>query len=164
MGKIVSYREVEEICEHMRRFSTIGLKTGCFDLLHIGHLRMFQECRTVVNTLIVGVGSNRTIEANSRRTVFDETNRAEMLAGIHCIDFVVILKETCFGNMDHTVLMRTLRPDYFFICRDDKNLEAKEKLAASSGSKVILQDPVSVTNFGKRIEPHSSLLKVNQAI
>lgn len=80
---------------------------GVFDLMHIGHLRYLQAARAMGDLLVVGVNSDtstRRLKGSSRPLV-PETERAEMLAGLTCVDFVTIFPEDTAEE-----LMRVLRP------------------------------------------------------
>jgi D-beta-D-heptose 7-phosphate kinase/D-beta-D-heptose 1-phosphate adenosyltransferase len=81
---------------------------GCFDLLHVGHVRMLQEAAAMGDRLIVAVNSDASVRSlkGSGRPVIDQSGRAEMLAALACVDLVVVFD-------DHTPvqLLLELRPD-----------------------------------------------------
>lgn len=81
---------------------------GCFDLLHIGHTRYLQEARTLGDCLIVGVNSDASVRAikPDGRPIVPETQRAEVLAALTCVDHVVI-----FDEPDPQTLIAAVQPD-----------------------------------------------------
>lgn len=68
---------------------------GCFDLLHVGHLRYLQAARELGDRLVVGLNSDRSVRElkGPTRPILPEAERAELLAGLRCVDAVVIFDE-----------------------------------------------------------------------
>jgi rfaE bifunctional protein nucleotidyltransferase chain/domain len=86
----------------------VVLTNGVFDLLHVGHLRYLQAARALGDLLIVGVNSDASTRAlkGPARPIVPEDERAELLAGLACVDAVVVFPEpTAIG------LVETIRPD-----------------------------------------------------
>jgi rfaE bifunctional protein nucleotidyltransferase chain/domain len=86
----------------------IVLTNGVFDLLHVGHLRYLQAARALGDALIVGLNSDastRTLKGPSR-PINPEQERAELLAGLACVDGVVI-----FADLTAVGLVEAIRPD-----------------------------------------------------
>jgi D-glycero-beta-D-manno-heptose 1-phosphate adenylyltransferase len=82
---------------------------GCFDLMHIGHTRYLQAAKALGDVLIVGVNSDvsvRTLEKAPDRPIVPEAQRAEVLAALGCVDFVVIFHES-----DPLELITAVQPD-----------------------------------------------------
>ena len=71
------------------------LTNGCFDLLHVGHLRSLQEARRQGDFLIVGLNSDQSVRdlKGPTRPLNDENHRAEVLAALGCVDYVVLFSE-----------------------------------------------------------------------
>jgi|JI10StandDraft_1071094.scaffolds.fasta_scaffold05061_11 cytidyltransferase-like protein len=160
MNKIISYKSAEVICNNLRNENkSIIFKSGCFDIIHIGHILMLQEAKKIADVLIVGVGSNETVLKERPFTFFDENNRAATIASLSCVDYVVIEREINYGNIDHSTLLNILKPDYFSISTDDKQYDVKSMLSSVIGSKIIPQEQVTVLNYGKLIQPHASDIK-----
>jgi D-beta-D-heptose 7-phosphate kinase/D-beta-D-heptose 1-phosphate adenosyltransferase len=86
----------------------IVFTNGCFDILHVGHVRYLTAAKALGDVLIVGLNSDRSVRQikEPRRPVVPEDQRAEVLAGLQCIDYIVL-----FDEPDPLVLIRTLRPD-----------------------------------------------------
>lgn len=73
---------------------------GCFDILHIGHIRSLQKAKSLGNFLIVGLNSDFSIKRlkGDDRPINNEKDRAEVLAAISCIDFVSIFNDDTAEN------------------------------------------------------------------
>ncbi len=83
---------------------------GCFDLLHVGHVRYLQAARALGDALVVAVNGDASVRAlkGPTRPVNAEQDRAEVLAALGCVDFVVL-----FGSERATELVRAIRPHLY---------------------------------------------------
>ena len=99
---------VETIHSLQRAGKKVVFTNGCFDLLHIGHVRYLQEARDLGDALIVGVNSDASVRRlkGPERPLTPEKERAEILAALACVDFV-----TVFGAATPLQLIRALGPD-----------------------------------------------------
>jgi D-beta-D-heptose 7-phosphate kinase/D-beta-D-heptose 1-phosphate adenosyltransferase len=90
------------------RGGTIVFTNGVFDLLHPGHVRYLQDARRLGDALIVGVNSDRSVRGNKgpERPITPEGERAELLAGLTCVDAVVIFDEPTPAE-----IIRLIQPD-----------------------------------------------------
>jgi glycerol-3-phosphate cytidylyltransferase len=96
MGQIVSRDEAAVLSREARQDGrTVVLTNGCFDILHVGHLRYLQQARAQGDLLIVGVNADESVRRlkGPTRPVNPETDRAELLAGLACVDAVVVFPE-----------------------------------------------------------------------
>jgi len=87
---------------------TVVFTNGVFDLLHPGHVRYLQRARAAGDALIVGVNSDRSVQANKgpTRPIVPEDERAEIVAALACVDAVVTFDEDTPQE-----LIATLQPD-----------------------------------------------------
>lgn len=154
MGKIITYQQAQELREATDK--SIVFRSGCFDILHIGHIKTLEQDREVADIVVVGVGMDSNISANKRKPLYDQYNRAYMLASLTCVDYVVILEEPSIQNVDHTHLLSLLKPDMWHIPTDDISIGYKKQIAQKLGINLQVLPLVSVSNFGKIQEPHSS--------
>jgi D-glycero-beta-D-manno-heptose 1-phosphate adenylyltransferase len=95
--KIVGLDEMTQIAKKMREAGQKLIATnGCFDLLHVGHVRYLQAARSLGDALAVGLNGNGSVRElkGPERPVNNENDRAEILAALECVDFVVIFPET----------------------------------------------------------------------
>ncbi len=81
---------------------------GCFDLLHVGHVRGFQQARRLGDVLVVGMNSDASVRRlkGPGRPVVPEVERAEVLAALGCVDQVLI-----FDEDTPVEVLRRLQPD-----------------------------------------------------
>lgn len=89
--------------------ATIVLANGCFDLLHVGHVRYLAGAKALGGTLVVGVNSDRqtALLKGEGRPFTPENERAEMVAALRCVDLVHIFDEPTVEE-----LIRAITPDY----------------------------------------------------
>ena len=87
---------------------TIVTTNGCFDLIHVGHLRYLKAAKNLGDLLVVGVNSDNSVRKlkGEKRPLIPENERAEMLAGLDCVDYVVI-----FPELDPINLLSEFKPD-----------------------------------------------------
>lgn len=87
---------------------TIVLANGCFDLLHVGHVRYLEAAKREGDVLVVAINSDESVRRNKGdgRPLVPETERAEVIAALRCVDYV-----TVFGEPTADALIRALRPN-----------------------------------------------------
>jgi len=96
MGTVVSREDLERLAESLRtQGKTLVTTNGCFDLLHVGHVRILKAARELGDALIVGLNSDRSVAKlkGPTRPITPENDRAEILASLACVDFVTIFDE-----------------------------------------------------------------------
>ena len=86
----------------------VALANGVFDVLHVGHLRYLEGARALAEMLVVAVNSDRSTRLNKGlgRPIVPQDERAELVAGLGCVDCVVV-----FDEPDVRAVIRALRPD-----------------------------------------------------
>jgi D-beta-D-heptose 7-phosphate kinase/D-beta-D-heptose 1-phosphate adenosyltransferase len=91
-----------------RRGERVVFTNGCFDLLHLGHVRSLEQARTLGDRLVVGLNSDGSVRRlkGPRRPLIPARQRAEVLAALECVDWVVP-----FSESTPRALIRALRPD-----------------------------------------------------
>jgi D-glycero-beta-D-manno-heptose 1-phosphate adenylyltransferase len=108
-SKIVT-RDVlrERLAEHRRRGQRIVFANGCFDTLHVGHVRYLEGARSEGDILVVGVNADSSVCAlkGTGRPILDENARAQLVAALKSVDYVIL-----FAEPNVEVLLETLRPD-----------------------------------------------------
>ena len=94
--KIVELEELSDRCEKLRSAGKkIVATNGCFDLLHVGHVRYLQAARALGEVLVVGLNGDRSVHElkGAGRPITTESDRAEILAALACVDLVTIFPE-----------------------------------------------------------------------
>jgi rfaE bifunctional protein nucleotidyltransferase chain/domain len=87
---------------------TVVWTNGCFDLLHVGHIRSFRDAKALGDILIVGINSDASVRAlkGDSRPIVNQTDRAELIAALEMVDYVAI-----FDEPTPVAALSRLRPD-----------------------------------------------------
>src|SRR5438067_12369831 len=87
---------------------TVVWTNGCFDLLHVGHVRSFRDAKALGDILIVGINSDASVRAikGDARPIVDQADRAELIAALEMVDYVTI-----FDEPTPAAALSRLRPD-----------------------------------------------------
>lgn len=107
--KILDRTELVATIEQLRSSGNkIILANGCFDLLHVGHVRYLQGAKDLGGILVVGINSDKQVALlkGVGRPVVTENERAEVISALACVDFVTIFDEPTV-----TELIYAIRPD-----------------------------------------------------
>ncbi len=121
--------------------------SGCFDMLHSGHVAFFEEAATY-GDLYVGIGSDRTInELKGRRTINGERERLYMIRSLRCVKDAWINQGS--GLLDFESEIRELRPDIFFV-NEDGYTPDKKRLCKELGIELIVSRRVPVNGLPPR--------------
>jgi D-beta-D-heptose 7-phosphate kinase/D-beta-D-heptose 1-phosphate adenosyltransferase len=108
-GKIVALEQLESQLRERRRVGQqIAMTNGCFDLLHPGHVASLQHARSHGDCLVVGLNSDRSARElkGEGHPIIDQQGRAEVLAAMGCVDYVVI-----FDDVSVAGLVERVAPD-----------------------------------------------------
>ena len=108
--KILSRNELVKILgEGRAKGSKIVFTNGCFDLMHVGHTRYLQAAKDLGDLLVVGINSDESVRSLNKapdRPIVSELQRAEVVAALGCIDYVIL-----FNEPDPQGLIAALQPD-----------------------------------------------------
>jgi D-beta-D-heptose 7-phosphate kinase/D-beta-D-heptose 1-phosphate adenosyltransferase len=109
-SKLLSRRAARDAARRARRSGeTVVFTNGCFDLLHVGHVRVLERARRQGDRLLVAVNSDASVQRQNKgdgRPIVTARRRAEVLAALECVDWVVV-----FGEDTPLALIRSVRPD-----------------------------------------------------
>ena len=109
MGKIKNSKDLKkDILQLKRKGKKIVFTNGCFDILHLGHLKILKEAKQKGDILIVGLNSDSSIKKikGPKRPIVDQKTRAMLLSNIIGVDYVVIFNEATPYN-----LIKKINPD-----------------------------------------------------
>jgi D-beta-D-heptose 7-phosphate kinase/D-beta-D-heptose 1-phosphate adenosyltransferase len=110
-GKVVSRSEAaRRVRAARRRGERVVFTSGCFDLLHLGHVRSLEEARRLGDRLVVGVNADPTVRRlkGAGRPVLPARQRAELLGALACVDWVF-----AFGEATPRKSLAALAPDVY---------------------------------------------------
>ena len=136
---------------------TIAFANGCFDVLHVGHIRYLQDAARVADVLVVGVNGDESVRVlkGEGRPVMPEDERAEIISSIRGVSYVTIFLEESPSN-----LLQVLRPD--FQCKGTDytadSVPEAELVKSYGGKVVIVGDPKdhSTTAVLRKLRERSS--------
>ena len=135
-----------------RRGKTVVFTNGCFDLVHAGHVRALEAARQFGDILVVGVNSDSSVRRlkGDSRPIVPETQRAELVAALKPVDYVVI-----FSEVLPIETIRLLRPDVHVKSGDYRAEDMPETpcvLAAGGRVEIVpLLEGLSSTGIMERI-------------
>ena len=114
---------------------TLVFTNGCFDLLHIGHVRLLKAAASCGDVLVVGINADESVKRlkGKSRPIVPEAERAEVISSLDCVDFV-----TLFGEDTPVDLIALLKPDVYVKGGDyDMNLIPESEVIKSYGGKSV---------------------------
>lgn len=132
----------------------IVFTNGCFDILHVGHIRYLEKAKRLGDILVIGLNSDESIRRikGSARPLNSQSDRAEMLAALPFVDYISI-----FGEPTPEALIKKLKPDILVKGGDWKEKEiAGGAFVRSYGGRVIMIEFVkgySTTALIERMNP-----------
>lgn len=142
MGKIV--RNVDELKEIIEKEKKAGRKivfgNGCFDILHVGHVRYLRGARELGDILIVAVNDDSSVTGLGKRkeVVTPAAERAEIVSAIDCVDYVVIFSDPTVEG-----LLSALKPDIHAKGTDytEDSVPERDMVLSYGGKVAIVGDP-----------------------
>jgi len=133
---------------------------GVFDLLHVGHVRYLAQARALGDALVVAINSDRTVRElkGPDRPVFDQAERAELLAALRSVDYVTI-----FDDVSPRSLIATLLPDVLVKGGDYQldQIHGRDEVEAAGGNVISLPfvEGASTSNLIERMQPQKGSKK-----
>lgn len=113
----------------------IVFTNGCFDIMHVGHVRYLADARSEGDLLVVGLNSDASVRIikGDKRPIVRQNHRAEVLASLGCVDFIVI-----FDEPDPLKLIQTLKPDVLVKGEDwTEDAIVGAEFVKSQGGKIV---------------------------
>lgn len=119
---------------------TIAFANGCFDLLHVGHVRYLQGARAEADRLVVAINSDQSTRGlkGEGRPILDEAARAELVGALRCVDYVVLFDDPTVDR-----LLNLFKPDVHCKGTDytPDTVPERETVRAYGGRVAIVGDP-----------------------
>ena len=152
-GKLLTQAELLAARAHLREAGRkLVFTNGCFDILHVGHVRYLQAARTLGDALVVAINSDASTRQlkGPQRPIVPQAERAEMLAGLWCVDYVTIFEE-----LSPRSLIAALLPDVLVKGGDWSldEIHGREEVEAAGGRVLPLPfiEGKSTTNIVEKI-------------
>lgn len=151
--KLIDHDQITEVVRNSKAAGkTLVFTNGCFDIIHAGHVRYLAEARKLGDCLIVGLNSDRSVQElkGPTRPVNPQADRAEVMAALAAVDYVVIFDERTAER-----LISEVKPD-IYVKGGDYCIEdiPEAKIVAANGGKTVLIPEVvgrSSSNIIKKI-------------
>ena len=141
MGEVLSRAAlIERVAADRAAGRTVAFANGCFDLLHVGHIRYLQSAAAEADRLIVAINDDESVRTlkGEGRPVLAAADRAELVAALRGVDYVIVFPEPTVGP-----LLQALRPDVH--CKGtDYTLDTvpeRDIVKAYGGRVAIVGDP-----------------------
>jgi D-beta-D-heptose 7-phosphate kinase/D-beta-D-heptose 1-phosphate adenosyltransferase len=151
--KILDRNTLKEKMDSLRKAGKrVVFTNGCFDLIHLGHIRLLEKAREKGDCLVVAVNSDSSVRQIKEpgRPVMPEGQRAEVIAALGCVDWVTI-----FAEPDPLVLIRLLKPDVLVKGTDwsEEEIVGAPEVREAGGQvlRIRLEPGISTSALIKRI-------------
>lgn len=141
MGEVLTREAlVERVRSLHREGRTVAFANGCFDMLHVGHVRYLEAAAQEADVLIVALNDDESVRRlkGKGRPILPAADRAELVAALRCVDFVVVFPEATVGP-----LLEALHPDVHCKGTDYTvdSVPEREVVKAYGGRTAIVGDP-----------------------
>lgn len=154
---VPNYKELAKVLAEIREGRTVALTNGCFDLLHVGHIRLLRDAARQGDMLVVALNDDESVRRNkgNDRPVVPLEERMEVIASIEGVDFV-----TSFGEPTAHFMLDTVRPQVHVKGSDwvAENVPERDIVEAYGGRIAICGDPKthSSTELARRAAAQSA--------
>ena len=162
MSRIINIKEAIELSKKIRKTGKIVVLTGgCFDVLHLGHVKFLEAAKKQGDTLFVFVESDEAVRRTKTkdRPINNQDVRAEVLSSIRFVDYVI--KIPYFDNGGYDNLISSLKPSVIAVTKDSEAIKHAKRQAGKIGalvSEVIGRIPdQSTTKIAKIISDENRL-------
>ena len=141
MGRVVSEHDLVGLVAAERKAGrTLAFANGCFDVLHVGHVRYLQDAAAQADRLIVAINEDASVRGlkGAGRPVFSAADRAEIVSALEAVDYVVT-----FSDPDVNRLLMLLKPDVHCKGTDytPETVPERETVRSYGGRIAIVGDP-----------------------
>jgi D-beta-D-heptose 7-phosphate kinase/D-beta-D-heptose 1-phosphate adenosyltransferase len=149
--KIKTEEDLRRIVKNLKKKGKrIVFTNGCFDLLHLGHVRYLEKAKSIGDILVVGVNSDRSVQSlkGPERPILPEEERAEILSGLECVDYITI-----FDELTPLELISSLQPHILAKGGDwTKETTVGKEVVEKSGGEVVILPFVEGSSTSNLIE------------
>ena len=153
-NKIVELSEISGIVSACKKAGeTVVATSGCFDILHAGHVQYLEKAKGYGDILVIFLNSDESVKLlkGNDRPIVPEKERAEVLSGLGCVDYICI-----FSEKDPRKCIENVKPDIWVKGADYKGVDIPEKSVLNSyGGKIEyaeFKEGCSSTNIIEKIK------------
>ncbi|QTA89587.1 D-glycero-beta-D-manno-heptose 1-phosphate adenylyltransferase [Desulfonema magnum] len=153
MSKILELEAlVQELHVLQHNGTRVVFTNGCFDILHVGHVRYLTAARAKGDLLVVGLNSDESVKLikGKKRPIVSQEQRAEVLISLECVDYVTI-----FDEADPLNLIQTIKPDVLVKGADwaEKDIIGADFVKANGGKvkRISVVPDASTTDIIQKI-------------
>lgn len=139
MNKIISLKKAIRISKKLHSDKkTLVISGGCFDILHLGHVKFLKNAKKQGNLLLILLESDESVKKlkGQERPINAQTERAEILAAISFVDYVILLNGIK-SNDEYDKLIKDLNPDIIAVTKNDPNVIHNQRQAKQIGASVL---------------------------
>jgi len=154
MKNLIKRDKIGEVIDSQKKDGKkIVFTNGCFDILHVGHLRYLEEAKMFGDILVIGLNSDASVKRlkGEKRPIVSQEERAEMLLGLKCVDYVVM-----FDEDTPVELLKDVKPDVHVKGGDyTKERLPEAEIVEKNGGRVEIVSLIngkSTTNIVKKIK------------
>ena len=111
MGQVISRKSISDFVKNLHEAGkTVVATNGCFDILHVGHIRYLQQTKSFADYSLILLNSDKSVRSikGEGRPINNESDRAEILTALSCVDFVVLFDEDSPAD-----LLDEIKPDVY---------------------------------------------------
>lgn len=138
MRKIIPADKVLQLSKRIRALNKkIVLVGGCFDILHLGHIRFIKNAKKLGDVLIILLENDGKIKKmkGEERPINSQKVRSEVLSALQDVDFIILLPET-MQDKNYDDLVKKIKPDFIAVTKGDPGIEYKKRSAKLVGAEV----------------------------
>ncbi len=156
MNKLITFNLLSNLVKQLRQAKqVVVLVGGCFDILHLGHVRFLKEAKKYGTVIVVlESDANVTKYKGKNRPIHKQSERAEVLASLETVDHIVLLPPFS-RDEEYFELTKTISPTIIAITEGDPQLENKQRQARRVSAKIVvvpkIQTP-STTQLAKLLD------------
>ncbi len=141
MSKVKTLPEISTLVSELKKAcKTVVFANGCFDLLHVGHIRYLEAARALGDILVLGLNGDKSVRQlkGPGRPLMNQEERAEILAALECVDYLVLFDEPTAKEV-----LETLKPNIHAKGTDytRESVPERETVLSYGGSIAIVGDP-----------------------
>jgi rfaE bifunctional protein nucleotidyltransferase chain/domain len=152
VARIVNLKGLKRFLPGKRR-GRIVLTGGCFDILHIGHVRFLSKAKKMGDYLVVFLEDDKKVRKlkGEKRPIFTQKERAEMLSSLKSADLIVLLP-MIENDSDYLNLIRKIKPDIIAVTENDPHIEKRKDQAKKIGVELKVISSIETLSTSKLAE------------